>query len=166
MRARIGHGGAVTSADADLTRQRTLLLREAVRRHATGERRRRFAPVLHVGRPGVRERTTPASLAATDHALRCDLVAAMVAAALAGTRAGTRAGPRAGATVGGGEGQPLIWLTRAGELDREDVDVAWSAATRAAAAEAGAAWTCVVVTRHGWRDPVTGEGRTWQRFRD
>lgn len=126
-------------------RQRALLLREAVRRHAAGERRRRFAPVLHVGRPGVRERTVAAALTATDHALRCDLVAAMAA--------------------GCGEDEPLVWLTRPGDLEREDVDVAWAAATRAAAAEAGRTWSCVVVTRRGWSDPVTGEGRTWTRLR-
>ena len=139
----------------DLDRQRAVLLREAVRRHAAGERRRRFAPVIHVGRPGVRERTAPASLAATDHALRCDLVAAMVASTVAGM-VGTVAG----------EDDPLVWLTRPGELDCEDVDLAWSAAARTAGAEAGRPLTCVVVTRRGWRDPVTGEGRTWQRMRD
>jgi hypothetical protein len=133
----------------DPARHRALLLREAVRRHAAGERRRRFAPVVHVGRPGVRERSAPASLASTDHALRCDLVAAMVAA-----------------MVAAGDDDPLGWLTRAGELDCEDVDLAWSAAARTAGAEAGRSLTCVVVTRRGWRDPVTGEGRTWQRVRD
>lgn len=127
-------------------RERALLLREAVRRHAAGERRRRFAPVLHVGRPGVRESSTGASLAATDHALRCDLVAGLVATC--------------------GEPEPLVWLTRPGDLDREDLDAAWSAATRAAAAEAGRPLPYVTVTRHGWRDPVTGEGRTWKRIRD
>ena len=101
--------------------------------------------MLHVGRPGVRERTVAAALTVTDHALRCDLVAAMVA--------------------GCGEVDPLVWLTRPGDLDREDLDVAWAAATRAAAAEAGRPWSCVVVTRRGWCDPVTGEGRTWQRLR-
>lgn len=136
----------MSPTDADPARLRALLLREAVRRHATGERRRRFAPVLHVGRPGVRERTTAATLATTDHALRCDLVAAMVA--------------------GCGDDEPLVWLTRPGDLAPEDVDVAWAAATRAAAAEAGRAWTCVVVTRRGWHDPVTGEERTWRRIRD
>ncbi|GAA1475794.1 hypothetical protein GCM10009623_02400 [Nocardioides aestuarii] len=102
--------------------------------------------MLHVGRPGVRERTVGAALTATDHALRCDLVAAMA------TRSGVD--------------DPLVWVTRPGDLDREDVDVAWAAATRAAAAEAGQSWTCVVVTRRGWCDPVTGEGRTWARLRD
>ncbi len=88
-------------------------------------------------------------MTATDHGLRCDLVAAMLAA-----------------TTATGPTDPLVWLTRPGELDREDVDVAWAAAARAAGAEAGRDVTCVVVTRRGWHDPVTGDSRTWRRVRD
>lgn len=127
------------------SRQQLLLLREAVRRHAATEHRRRFAPVLHVGRPGVRERTAPASLASSDHALRIDLVAALVACSA--------------------DPEPLVWLTRSGDLSREDLDAAWSSAARAAGGEAGRHLRCLVVTRHGWRDPVTGGGRTWRRIR-
>ena len=125
-----------------------LLLREAVRRLARGEHRRRFAPLLHLGRPGVHEHAVPAALSLTDHALRCDLVAAVLARH-----------PEAGGT------EPLVWLTRAGELDAEDLDLAWTAAAAAAFAEAGRDLTCVVVTRQGWRDPRSGTRREWQRIR-
>ena len=126
-------------------RPTALLLREAVRRLAAVERRRRFAPLLHVGRPGVRERSVPATLTTTDHGLRCDLVAALLARA--------------------GEPAPLVWLTRPGELDAEDVDLAWLAAARAAYAEAGRDLTWALVTRRGWHDPRTGTRREWRRIR-
>ncbi len=60
---------------------------------------------------------------------------------------------------------PMVWLTRAGELDLQDVDVAWMAAARAASAEAGIGLTLVVVNRHGWRDPRSGVRREWKRLR-
>jgi hypothetical protein len=59
----------------------------------------------------------------------------------------------------------LVWLTRPGDLALQDLDAAWLAATRAAGAEAGLPLTMVVVTRHGWRDPRSGAGRTWKRLR-
>lgn len=120
------------------------LPRAAVRAHAATERRRRYAPILHVGLPGVRELTATAHPAATDHALRCDMVAAMLAAI-----------PR----------RHLVWLTRPGELELHDVDVAWLAAALAAYAEAGRDLTWVAVTRRGWWDPRSDVRRTWQRVR-
>lgn len=123
-----------------------LLLREAVRRHAQGERRRRFAPVLHVGRPGVREDCVAAAVPGTDHALRADLMAVLLARCPAP--------------------EPLVWLTRPGELHTHDVDAAWLAASAAAWAEAGRDLSWVVVTRHGWWDPRSGLRRTWRRIRD
>lgn len=126
-------------------RPTALLLREAVRRLAVGERRRRFAPVLHVGRPGAREGSVPAALTPTDHALRCDLVAALLARS--------------------GQEEPIVWLTRPGELDPEDVDLAWLAACRTAYAEAGRDLTWALVTRRGWHDPRTGTRREWRRIR-
>ena len=127
-------------------RPAALLLREAVRRHAHGERRRRFAPVLHVGRPGVREHCVAAAVHGTDHALRADLVAVLLARSP--------------------DPEPLVWLTRPGELQTHDVDAAWLAACAAAWAEAGRDLSWVVVTRHGWWDPRSGLRRTWQRIRD
>jgi hypothetical protein len=120
------------------------LPRAAVRSHAAGERRRRYAPVLHVGLPGVRELTLAAHPSATDHGLRCDVLAAMLAAT---------------------DGPHLLWLTRPGELTLHDVDAAWLAAGLAAYAEANRDLTWVVVTRRGWWDPRSDVRRTWQRVR-
>ncbi|HEX6150434.1 hypothetical protein [Nocardioides sp.] len=128
-----------------LPRPAALLLREAVRRHAGGEHRRRFAPVLHVGRPGGRELSAAAALSGTDHALRSDVCAALLART-------TREAH-------------LVWLTRPGELEPQDVDLAWLAAAASAYAEAGRDLTWVVVTRHGWWDPRSGLRRQWQRIR-
>ncbi|MGZ5398779.1 MAG: hypothetical protein ACXWDM_02120 [Nocardioides sp.] len=126
-------------------RPTALLLREAIRRHAASERRRRFAPLVHVGRPGVREQCLAGSVRGTDHALRTDLMAALLARS---------PGP-----------EPLVWLTRPGELQTHDVDPAWLAAARAAWAEAGRDLSWVVVTRHGWWDPRSDLRREWQRIR-
>lgn len=126
-------------------RPTALLLREAVRRHAAGERRRRFAPLVHVGRPGAREQCLPASPHGTDHAVRSDLMAALLARSP--------------------DPDPLVWLTRPGELHTHDVDAAWLAAARTAWAEAGRDLSWVVVTRHGWWDPRSDLRREWQRIR-
>lgn len=128
-----------------LPRPTGLLLREAVRRHAIAERRRRFAPVVHVGRPGVREWSAVATTGATDHALRSDVMAALLG--------------RAGADP------HLVWLTRPGELTVHDVDLAWLSAAVTAYAEAGCDLSWVVVTRHGWWDPRSGLRRQWRRMR-
>jgi hypothetical protein len=123
------------------------LLRRAVHQHAAGERRRGYPPVLHVGVPG--GRTASLDLAGaepTDPGLRTDLVAALRF--------------RAAAAPG-----HLVWLTRPGDLDLQDVDARWLAGARAAYAEAGAALVFVVVNRRGWRDPRSGLGRTWARIR-
>lgn len=129
-----------------VARATSLLLREAVRRHVAGERRRRFAPLLHLGRPGSTERAVGATLRGTDHALRTDVVAALLSRAGAGTH--------------------LVWLTRPGRLEPQDVDLAWLAAARAAYAEAGEDLTWAVVTRTGWWDPRSGLRREWKRIRD
>ncbi len=124
-------------------------LRRAVLDHASHEHRRVFAPLLHVGVPGGEVAVLGLSGGeSTDHGLRCDLVAALLRRAL-------RPGQ-----------PPLVWLTRSGGLDVEDVDLAWLAAARAACAEAGLPLTMVVVTRQGWRDPRSGVTRTWQRLRE
>lgn len=127
------------------------MLRRAVLDHALAERRRLHAPVLHVGRPSGlprgRESVFPVRHdEPTDHGLRSDIVAAMVKR--------TRHGD-----------VPLVWLTRAGALDVQDVDVQWLGAARTAYGEAGLELCLVVVNRHGWRDPRTGVERTWVRLR-
>lgn len=144
-----------------VTRPMATVLRRAVLDHAVTERRRAFPPLIHVGRPGGREEVfavepeapldqalrAPLDHAPLDHALRCDVVAALL----------RRAG-RYGAV-------PMVWLTRPGDLDLQDLDAAWLAAARAATAEAGVGLTLVVVTRHGWRDPRSGVRRDWKRLR-
>jgi len=143
-----------------MPRQRTpeqvldALLRRAVREHAAAERRTRFVPILHVGVPG-----EPHEVFAllpeepTDQALRADVVAAMR------HRAATRT------TAVTGERPVLVWLTRGGDLDVQDIDAAWLAAARQAYGEAGAELCFAVVNRHGWHDPRTGARRTWARAR-
>ena len=120
------------------------LARSAVRAHVARERRRRFAPVVHLGAPVVLELVVPAHPALTDHGLRCDVVAAMLART---------------------EGPHLAWLTRPGELTLHDVDALWLSAAVAAYAEAGRDLTWVVVTRRGWWDPRSDVRRTWSRVR-
>lgn len=132
-------------------------LRRAVLEHAVSERRRVFAPLLHVGTPGGPQALFAPDAPGTrrdahgpdrlDHALRTDVVAAMLRRHPASSPA------------------PLVWLTRAGELCLQDVDAAWLAAARAATAEAGVPLTLVVVTRRGWWDPRSGATRTWRRLR-
>ena len=60
---------------------------------------------------------------------------------------------------------PIIWLTRPGGFELQDVDAQWLAAARAATAEAALGLTLVVVTRHGWTDPRSGVRREWKRLR-
>ena len=122
------------------------VLRRAVLDHCTTERRRVHPPLLHVGVPGGAEAVF-ADVEPTDHGLRCDIVAAMR------TRTGR------------GTSTPLVWLTRTGDLDLQDVDFRWLASARAAYAEAGAALVMVVVNRRGWRDPRSGERHDWVRLR-
>lgn len=135
-------------------------LRTAVALHARGETRRRFAPMLHAGVPGGGPgQEVVLGLAdggRLDHALRTDLVEAVLRrTARPPTQAPTQAPAR----------WPLLWLTRPGTLDLEDVDLAWSAAAAAAREETGLAHRFVIVTRHGWRDPVSGARRQWRRIR-
>jgi hypothetical protein len=124
------------------------LLRRAVHEHAAGELRRRCYPaVLHVGVPGGPVASLDLSEAEpTDPGLRTDVVAALRV--------------RAGVTAG-----HLVWLTRPGGLELQDVDAQWLAGARAAYDEAQAALTFVVVNRRGWRDPRSGLGRSWARVR-
>jgi hypothetical protein len=124
------------------------LLRTAVREHAATERRRwGYPPVLHVGVPGGDVASLElADAEAADPGLRTDVVAALRV--------------RAGAAP-----EHLVWLTRWGDLELQDVDAQWLAGARAAYDEAQAPLTFVVVTRRGWRDPRSGVGRSWARVR-
>lgn len=129
-----------------LARDLGRLLRLAVWEHATAERRRHHLPVLRVGLPGGRQLLYPDRPdEPTDQALRTDIVAAM--------RRGT------------GLARPWVWLTRPGPLDVQDLDLRWLRAAMQAYAEAEVPLVFVVADRHGWRDPRSGLGRTWQRLR-
>lgn len=129
-----------------------LLLRRAVREHAAAERRAHFVPILHVGVPGEpHEVFAAAPDEPADQALRADVVAAMRVRADRRTPAGSP--------------PPLVWLTRGGDLEVQDVDVAWFAAARQAYGEADVALRFAVVNRHGWHDPGTGVRRRWARAR-
>jgi hypothetical protein len=124
------------------------LLRRAVHEYAATERRRAgYPPELHVGVPGGPMASLDLSTAEpTDPGLRTDVVAALRV--------------HAGDAPGG-----LVWLTRAGGLELQDVDAQWLAGARAAYDEAQVPLTFVVVTRRGWRDPRSGLGRSWSRVR-
>lgn len=124
------------------------VLRRAVLDHHHTERRHRFPALLHVGVPGAAEEVVAAEPDdGADHALRADIVAALLQRA------------RRGGTV------PLMWITRPGPLDLQDVDAAWLSAARTATAEAGVELTLVVVTRRGWLDPRSAVRREWKRLR-
>jgi len=129
-------------------RSTAVLLRRAVLDHVRSERRRRFPALLHVGVPGRSEEVFAIGPDEPfDHALGADVVAALL-----------RRGCRFGAA-------PLVWLTRPGPLEVQDVDAAWLSAARTASAEAGTALTLVIVTRRGWADPRSGVRREWKRLR-
>lgn len=123
-------------------------LRRAVLEHVRTERRRNHPVLVHVGLPGRSEEVfaiVPGER--LDHGLRADVVAALLCRA------------RRGDVV------PLVWLTRPGPLELQDVDADWLRAGRTAAAEAGIRLTLVVVTRQGWLDPRSGTRRAWKRLR-
>lgn len=120
-----------------------------------------FAPTLSVGDPrgrwtrfadraaGPRTRSREQA-AVLDHALRCDVVATLLGRALPDDVACPR---------------PLTWLARPAVWDDPDCERAWLAAADCAHRELGLPLAFVVVTRQGWRDPRTGEERTWRRLR-
>jgi len=137
-----------TGLQDPVSRPLLALLRRAVLDHATSERRRVFVPRLHLGVPG--GTMTVFALGEgeeADQALRADMVAAMV-------RRTRRPGP-----------VPMVWLTRRGALEVQDVDLAWLASARMAYAELGLPLLMVIVNRQSWRDPRSGVHREWRRLR-
>lgn len=130
-----------------------VLLRRAVHEHATVERRLHHVPIVHLGVPGrAHEVFAVVPGEPLDHALRADIVAAMR----------HHHGMDAPARVR----QPtLVWLTRSGDVDLQDIDADWHAAARQAYAEADQPLHFAVVTRRGWHDPATGRRREWARAR-
>ena len=147
----VGHRDRVSPVEEPVSRADQALLRRLVLEHKAAERRRRFPAVLHLGRPGGPETgRVDESEAALDDALRCDVLEAMLRRAAAGPPM-----------------TPLMtWLTRPGDLEAQDVDLAWLRVVRAVNGETGRSLPYVVVTRQGWRDPCSGVGRTWRRLRD
>jgi hypothetical protein len=134
-------------------RRRAVRLRRLVLDHKASEHRLRFPPLLQAGSPGrVLWRCTepPGPGGGLDLALRCDALAAVLHQA---------------ARTGADE-DALVWLTRAGDLAVQDVDLDWLRAVTTVNAETGRRLAFVVVTRQGWHDPRTGERRTWRRLRD
>ena len=129
-----------------MSRNEQARLRRLVLEHKAAERRHRFPAVLHLGGPGRPEvGRLDESVAALDHALRCEALGALVRRA-------------ADAPV-------IAWLTRPGGLDVQDIDLAWLRAVAAVNGETDRSLRYVVVTRTGWRDPRSGAGRTWPRLR-
>ena len=126
--------------------------------------RGRFPLRVHAGRPGGASESFELEPGdRLDPALRTDVAAALL----------HRARGRVAA--------PWLWITRPGPPGTVDADLAWSAAARAALAEAAPtdgsgdgsedmlpepAGRFVVVTRQGWYEPVTGHGQRWARLRD
>lgn len=125
------------------------LLRTEVGLLRQRETRRVFDTVIHVGTVGAECDSfvvRAGDLPVVDTALRTDVVAALLDRSDAPAR--------------------MLWLTRAGAPEPYDEDVAWLAAARTAFAMHGRTLDgCYVVTRYGWRDVRTGEGRTWRRLR-
>ena len=135
-----------------LARRTSALLRQAVLTHVSVERRRVHPGVLHVGVPGGPGAALSLDeVEPSDPGLRTDVVAALRVRALL--------------HVAAAEDEPLVWLTRAGGLELQDVDQQWLTAACSAYGEAGAPLSFVVVNRHGWRDPRSGLCRTWVRLR-
>ncbi|MDN5893294.1 MAG: hypothetical protein L0H93_04645 [Nocardioides sp.] len=147
MRSRGGCGMLTGMYDHELLGD----LREAVHRFRTGERRRRFPPMLHVGDltgtpttwlvgPGDR----------LDAGLRTDIVAELLDSVL----------HQVGATV------PSAWLTRSGAPLPHDEDAAWMGPIDRAFEAALVTPRCmVVVTKGGWYQPHGVQRREWKRLR-
>jgi hypothetical protein len=115
------------------------------------QKRQRFDTVVHLGRLGGRHRTCTVPLAdraVLDPGTRTDVVSRLLEAEP------VSAGPAS------------VWLSRAGEPQVQDDDLAWlSAAGRAFGALDRRLDGFWVVTRTGWLDVRTGESRTWKRLR-
>ena len=127
------------------------LLRLEVGRLRRDESRQRFDTVVHVGRLGGERRTctvAPTELGTLDAGTRTEVIARLL-----------EEDPVP-------EGPAGVWVTRAGEPQIQDDDLAWHSAACLAFGALGRSlegfWA---VTRTGWLDVRTGESRTWKRLR-
>jgi hypothetical protein len=127
------------------------LLRLEVGRLRSRESRRRFDTVVHVGALGDVHRscTVPVvDLPVLDAGTRSEVVSRLLEE--------------------GGLDEPgaHVWLTRAGEPQLQDEDLAWLSATiRAFDCVGGTLEGFWSVTRTGWLDVRSGDARTWKRLR-
>lgn len=140
------HVGPPHGLQAPIDRETHRVLRAAALELVEGEKRHRFATVLHAGVPGrctrhVEDPPLP------DAGLRADVALALL-------RRGAALTPR-----------PFLWLTRPGELSVHDDDLRWLGPVAWAGASLGSPLGLVVVTRRGWFDPVSGVRREWRRLR-
>lgn len=144
--ARAGTVGGVPEPSRTSDDQR----RAAVLELALSERRRVHPSLVHVGTPAgpadVLAAQAPQEASALDHAVRVDQLSRLLWARR--------------------HDHPLVWLTRTGPLEWQDVDASWFSACAAASGETGVAADLLVVTRHGWWSPRTDARRTWARIRD
>jgi hypothetical protein len=128
------------------------LLRLEVAGLRARESRQRFDTVVHLGALGGERRTCTVpttGLSVVDAGTRTEVVSWLLECGH------IRAGQPAG-----------VWLTRAGDPQLQDEDLAWlSAAGRAFGALGCRLEGFWSVTRTGWLDVRTGEGRTWKRLR-
>jgi hypothetical protein len=128
--------------DLPVARHVTLALHDFVRAAGT---RRALPTVLHLGHPRAEE-VVLAEQGWYDAGARADLV--------------TRA------LEGLADPAPLAWLTRRGELDPTDADLAWCAAARTGFGRHGLVLDgFYVVTRTGWVDLTSDTRQEWVRVR-
>jgi hypothetical protein len=125
-------------------------LRTEVGRFRAGQVRRRFPTTVQVGEPaGPRVSTRLADAQGYDAGLRADIVSGLLDLQPAGVPAASSA-----------------WLTRPGDPEPQDCDLAWLAASHTAFAMHGRRLSgFYVVTRTGWLDLRSGERRVWKRLR-
>jgi hypothetical protein len=140
-RVRAQHGIA-----APIDRGTHLALRAAVLDVVGGRGPRRFPTTVHAGRPGLAASVVDGP-ALDDAGLRADVVLALLDRAL-------RRAPGV-----------HLWLTRPGALSPHDDDLRWLGPATWACQALGVPTGLVVVTRHGWYDPLTGASREWRRLR-
>ncbi len=131
---------------APIDRHTHRALRAAALELVETESRRQFPPTLRVGEPG-RSVHHVEDRSAADAGLRADVALALLRQGCLLTQ------------------RPFLWLTRPGELTPHDDDLRWLGPTRWASAALGSPVALVVVTRHGWFDPVSGVRCEWRRLR-